>query len=97
MTSTGVSDSTTRQTHKRRRSTKKETADLKLTPLVKQEDKKQRHPKPNQRVDFETSFHIIKSVINTPTRSRSSASKHQTKVNTSIYMLYFKITLDEIK
>lgn len=35
---------------------------LKVTPLAKQEDKKQRDPKPNQRLDLATSLHITKSL-----------------------------------
>ena len=53
---------------------------LKLIPLVKQEDRKQIDPKPNQKLDLEVSFHIIKSVIVCPIlyrllRSSSLASE----------------------
>lgn len=43
---------------------------LKVTPLVKQEDKKHKHPNPNHRLDFATSLHITKSVIISPIRPR---------------------------
>lgn len=39
---------------------------LKLIPLVKQEERKQTEPKPNQKLDLEASFHIIKSVTSCP-------------------------------
>lgn len=43
---------------------------LNLTPWVKQEDKKNKDPKPNQRLDFATSLHITRSHITCPIRSR---------------------------
>lgn len=46
---------------------------LKLTPLAKQEDRKHIHPKPNQRVDFATSLHMIKSLIFSLILSKSSS------------------------
>lgn len=45
---------------------------LKFNPFVKEEDNKQREPNPNQRVDFDTSFHIIKSIKSCQTRSKST-------------------------
>lgn len=42
---------------------------LKLTLLVKQEDRKQSEPNPNQKLDFDTSFHITKSCIISPIAS----------------------------
>lgn len=42
---------------------------LKLTLLVKQEDKKQSEPNPNQKLDFDTSFHITRSFIISPNAS----------------------------
>jgi hypothetical protein len=54
----------------RERERERENTHLKLIPLVKQEDKIQRVPKPNQRLDLATSLHIIKSVISCPIRSR---------------------------
>ena len=53
---------------------------LKLIPLVKQEERKQTEPKPNQKLDLEASFHIIKSVTSCPIlcrllRSSSLASE----------------------
>lgn len=55
-------------------------AHLKLIPLAKPEDRKQTDPKPNQKLDLEASFHIIRSVASCPIlyrllRSSSLASE----------------------
>lgn len=86
------------QEWKKEKQREREVAYLKFNPLVKQEDKKQRDPKPNQRVDLDTSFHIIKSVINCPARSSSppfsssaSISKHQRNTSITIHIFYYSI------
>ena len=43
-------------------------------PLVKQEDRKQRHPKPNQRLDFAVSLHRNNSHIICPRQSNALSS-----------------------